>query len=125
MSTTKTVQELVLEICYRAIKTVGGEHGVTSSASCAAIAEALAEKICAFAPVASANHAAIYECAAPDIDTFELFHDLLDEIEKTLPLAGRMNVTVTMGRINLQETERYAPTTTHGGDRGDAENLDA
>lgn len=114
MSTTKTVRELVLEICYRAIKTVGGEHGVTSSAACAAIAEALAEKICAFAPVASANHAAIYEFTATDIDTFELFHDLLDEIEKTLPLAGRMNVTVTMGRINLQETEHYASfTTTH------------
>ena len=122
---SQTVKDLVLEVCYRAIQRIGPEHGVTLVDSAATIAEALAEKICEFSATATANRDAVYEFTAVDVDTFELFHDLLDEIEKTLPIAGRMNVTVTMSRINLKGMPRYAAATTHRGDRGDAEDVDA
>lgn len=56
---------------------------------------------------------------AIDLETYELFCEILDGIQKEIPVVSRMNVTASLSRLKGS----HAATTTDGGAGGDTQGL--
>ncbi len=119
---SKNLLALTTEITYRALGTVGPTYGLTDSAAIAAIGEAVAEKIATLVALQE-DPCLTYVFQATDVETFQLFCDLFDEIQKEIPVVARLNVTVTDSR--LKEIPNHAASATDGDQRGGSQDVDA
>lgn len=98
MTSGKSLLTRTTEITYRGLGTVGPKYGLTDPGAIATIGDAVAEKIATLVTLQE-DQSLTYTFQASDVEMFQLFCDLFDEIQKEIPVVARINVTVIDSRL--------------------------
>lgn len=105
-STSKMV---ILAIVYRATKMVGDQYDISPKGQIM-VAEPLADKIVEMVSMQGGVYVAP-TIVATDLEVFNFMNDILDIVEKSIPLVRNINMTLT--------TSRFAERGAYDGDPDD------